>query len=624
MNKLNGKWIKTTVTAAVATAGAAGLAMVALRAPAPHAVPPAAAGAGAGVQRRWDLTLEARVDQPEQGQAGSSRSTVSGQWVATVLDVRADDYVVAYQIADPRITGQGVPGVDPAEVKALERRLAGRFYVTYQTGGAARTVAFANDVDRGARNLLQMIATETQLVRPGVASDVWTATERDGAGTYLAAYAEPAPGHITKTKLKYLEVDGAGGAAATDGVAIGIDVSDRRFTVGGDGALAAFEGHETLRLDPHAGALRLIVQTRAHLDHPRVTDARDLVAGLRAEWAALPAMPLTTHQPSPEATALQEDQALMKGTSLDEQLASIDWTGKLPATGGAAAAPADQEKVGARLAAFFRRQPGAVARAVERLGRDRVASVVTGALARAGTPPAQEALRGIARDPMMATDLRIDALTALATVKHPETQTMSAVGPLLDDGEPRLRSAALLIDGALARAGRDLHPAEAARIEADLLARLRRATEPALCREIIAALGNCASPGVVAALQGALGRPNAGVRAAAARGLRLIEDGSVDGLLQGVVRSDDDPSVRAAAIFAIGFRPLHPFVDVLARAAQGDPAEFVRSDALTMLGRDADGSAVVAGTLATVAKNDPAPGVRRLARELLERRVRVQ
>ena len=71
--------------------------------------------------------------------------------------------------------------------------------------------------------------------------------------------------------------------------------------------------------------------------------------------------------------------------------------------------------------------------------------------------------------------------------------------------------------------------------------------------------------------------------------------------------------MRAAAIFAAGFRKLDPLVDAIADSAQRDPADYVRAGAVTLLARNRQLSPRIERALADVASNDPKPDLRRLA-----------
>jgi hypothetical protein len=71
--------------------------------------------------------------------------------------------------------------------------------------------------------------------------------------------------------------------------------------------------------------------------------------------------------------------------------------------------------------------------------------------------------------------------------------------------------------------------------------------------------------------------------------------------------------VRAAAVFAAGFRNLDPLVDALAASAQRDPVDYVRAGAMALLTRNRQLSPRIERALADVASNDPRPDLHRLA-----------
>jgi len=110
----------------------------------------------------------------------------------------------------------------------------------------------------------------------------------------------------------------------------------------------------------------------------------------------------------------------------------------------------------------------------------------------------------------------------------------------------------------------------------------------------LAALGNLGSATVLPRLRAAVAAGDPRVRAAAVRALRLVPDAEADRLLATTLRRDPDSTVRAAALFAAGFRKPEPLADALGEAARSDPAEFVRSGAVKLLSRGRDGSARLA------------------------------
>src|SRR4051812_19356398 len=188
-----GAIVATTVTAGVVPARATTRAAAALRT------------AGAGRQLTWAVTLQARMQQPN-GPVGAndSQTTVKGDLVATVSGVSEAGVEMAYELRHPQFDGVGFGDVSAADRALVEQKLTPRFWVTHQPDGAARALHFPREMAPDVRNLLALIVTEMQLVRPAQPAPQWTATERDGAGTYLVAYIQPGPREITKRKLRYL------------------------------------------------------------------------------------------------------------------------------------------------------------------------------------------------------------------------------------------------------------------------------------------------------------------------------------------------------------------------------------------------------------------------------------
>lgn len=313
-----------------------------------------------------------------------------------------------------------------------------------------------------------------------------------------------------------------------------------------------------------------------------------------------------THKPDPGEVRAQSDDRLIEGRTTESLLE-------------AAMAKSDDQMLPDRLAALFRRRPEAPAAALALLRKRGSGRRITDALGASGSPAAMEALDSLARDRTAPAPLRVDALAAFVQMQHPGPEAMRIPAALLDDGDVQVASAARMVSGALARAGRAQHPAEADKIDAALIARYRKGREAGEISVLLGAMGNSVGPSALPVIEEALRDPRAPVRSAAARALRLAPGPEIDRLLAATIASDHDPGVRAAAIFAAGFRrPLGAALgEALLRAAKADPADYVRSGAVTLLRRNPDSSPRVAETLAWVADHDAKPGVRRQAQEAL-------
>jgi hypothetical protein len=568
-----------------------------------------------GEQRRWALDFRVRLEQP--GGERPIEVDLNGDWVSTVSAVRPGEYDVALELANASIrggigkSGDGLKSAPADTSEQLRQRLARRFWATYRDDGALLAFHFFKDMSPSDRNLLQTIATETQLVHGDPDRPAWTALERDGGGEYLAIYNRTDPNTVTKRKLKYVYTDGPAGATAGE-VHVDVDQSELRVSLDPEGGIMALDGSNRVRIGvPLEGAGQLVAVTETHLANLRRSEAPELAGSLARVLADVVSSPIVTHAPDREHLRAEHDALLLEGRTIESLLA---------------AALVDQAKTkGAdrllpdRLAALFRQRPEAPAAAVALVRKNGPAKRITDALGSAGSPAAIDALGSIARDRTLPRPLRIDALTAFMLAQHPPVEGMRAPAALLDDDDARIASAARIVSGALARAGRVAHPAEADLIDAALVSRYRKAQGTGEAPDLLAALGNSLGPSVTPVIEDALSDPRIPVRAAAARALRLAPGPGVDHLLSAAITGDHDPSVRAAAIFAVSFR--HPIGqaigEALLRAANSDPFEYVRSAAITLLRQNPNASPGIAQTLAWIAEHDSKPGVRRLAQEAL-------
>jgi hypothetical protein len=279
----------------------------------------------------------------------------------------------------------------------------------------------------------------------------------------------------------------------------------------------------------------------------------------------------------------------------------------------AVAAGREGDGLPVRIETLLRHDDDAVRAAVTFVRTDKATKMIIDALAASGSAAAQDALCGLARDRAVPTHVRAEAVSSLGLVKRPTVGTMAEVGDLIRARDPDLLAPALFLAGSVARAGRAEHPAQAAAIERIVLAEAARARNSDEILDALAALGNLGSAAVMPRLRGAVAAGDARIRGAATRALRLVPDAEADRLLAATLRRDHDPTVRAAAIFAAGFRKLDPLVDALVETAETDRIEYVRAGAVTLLARNRQISPRVGRALAYVASNDPRPDLRRLA-----------
>jgi HEAT repeat protein len=561
-----------------------------------------------GDQSRWSLIFTVGLEQA--GTKTPIQIRLTGEWTSTTSAVRKTEYDAALQLSNVTVAGEGVSSA-AVDVAALEQRLTRPFWATYRQDGSLLATHFLKDVDPSDRNLLQMIAAHCQFVRPETARPVWTTLEDDGAGSYMAIYHRPAPDVVAKRKLKYIDTGGVS-AASGQALSVRLEQSETRLTIDSDGGVAALDGREHVRMffptaaPDSAEKSQLAARVEIHLANRRRSRNEELIGSLDRAPADVVRSPVITHAPDPATALATNDMNLLDGYTTQSLLE-------------AAAATSGDRMFSERLAALFRRRPEASAAALDLLRKGGPRKPLTDALGAAGSPPAVEALGRLARDQDMSTRLRRDALTALALNQHVGPDAMRIPAAMLDDGDAQVRSSARFISGVVARAGRAEWPGEAEAVDAALVTRYRNARDTEDMIELLGGLGNSVGPQAVAVITEALGDERETVRAAAARALRLASGPDVDGLLAAAITSDSHPAVRADAIFAAGFRrPLSPQLgEALVHVAQADPIGYVRSNAVTLLRRNAGVVPGVAETLAWISDHDSKPAIRRLAREAL-------
>ena len=301
------------------------------------------------------------------------------------------------------------------------------------------------------------------------------------------------------------------------------------------------------------------------------TRPADLQANVRTadRTRAEPAAPQVTPAPTPEE-------------HIGELLASV-------------AAGHEGDGLPARIEAALRQDDASVGAALTFIHGGKATKMIIDALAAAGTPAAQDALCRLARDGHLPPHVRAEAVASLGLIKRPTPAMMLQVAELLQTRDADLSAPALFLAGSVARAGRAEHPAQAAVIERLVLVASARARGTDEQLEALAALGNLGSATVLPRLRPAVTAGDPRVRAAATRALRLVPDREADRLLAVTLGRDRDPTVRAAALFAAGFRPLGPLVDVLIDTAQNDPIDYVRAGAVTLLAQNRETAPQLAG-----------------------------
>ena len=199
----------------------------------------------AGDQTRWSLDFRASM---EQSAAHPIEIHFIGEWTSTVAAVRAGEYDAQLQLSDLQFTGETLTNVPASLIADLRTRLSRPCWATYRSDGGLLAMHFLREETPSDRNLLQMIATELQIVLPVAGRTSWTAQERDGAGEYSALDSMPASDRILKRKLKYVYTDGMAGARA-NAIQVTIAQSEITFLLASDGAVQRIDGTNRVQMD---------------------------------------------------------------------------------------------------------------------------------------------------------------------------------------------------------------------------------------------------------------------------------------------------------------------------------------------------------------------------------------
>ena len=568
-----------------------------------------------GDQSRWSLDYRAAMQQKS---ASAIEIHLNGEWTSTICAVRDGEYDAQLQLSDLRFSGDAVKSASPSALAALQTRLSRPLWATYRNDGGLLEMHFPREMSASDRNLLQMIATDLQLVRPVSTNEAegqsqqanWTAQERDSAGEYSALYVAQ-PGRILKRKLKYLYTDGVAGAPSNS-MRVLIDQSHVTYGVtprlDAPSQVQSIDGTERIRLGlSKDDSEQVAAETEFHASHFETGRAPRLVGSLERAAGDVVDSPIVTQRTDSIVARSDADDRLLKGDSTQAilQPAFVSDSGK----------PVQPD----RLTALFRSRPDAAPEAETLLIKNGPRKTVTNALGASGSPSAVTVLSELAHNTTLPQELRVDAILAFVQMKHPTTTAMKIPSGMISDPNLAIRSAARMISGALARYGRAEHLAEAERIDASLLALYRGSPDEHERVDLLGALGNSASPATLQPIEEALNDPVVSIRSAAARALRLVSDSEADGHLAEAIVHDSDARVRADAIFATRFhRPLSSeLLNALLQAARGDQSTYVRGDALAVLRQNITASPEISSTLAQIAKSDADSGIRHQASNAL-------
>jgi HEAT repeat protein len=241
------------------------------------------------------------------------------------------------------------------------------------------------------------------------------------------------------------------------------------------------------------------------------------------------------------------------------------------------------------------------------------------ALAQAGGPDAEAALRALGVDSSLDADVRARATAALGRVAVPEPETIEHLRTTFDRAEGELATVAGYALGTALGARRPFDPEGT---DTTIAALERRYVETATLADrivLLQVLGNVGADRTLPLLQAELADPEPQIRAAAAHALRHVPGRDAETLLAEVMTRDEDAYVREAAIRAADARGTRASVAAIASRAPEEPDGWVQIAALHALGRAVTRSDEAARALRRLESEAPLAAVRVTARNYLHR-----
>ncbi len=550
--------------------------------------------------------------------AGESKQVVehilSGRQLIRMVDRTHEGFVAAYSWPDLdlSLTEDGVEAPSGKTVR-LREELARPVLVYYDDkedpSGIQQALRFTPDTSTVTHNWARTLIAGQRAPISIVDEGGFDLVEADASGRHRSHYVilelNKDVARVSREKLE-----------ALDGVAWGVEAEAP--VVSGDGVVEFSKGwfervdwRERSELSVEAANLQINQHFTAAIDRISIGvfegDGLDGWA-LTEDW--FPFDGTTESDAALNSASAEFDAELLADAdvgTLVNRLVSLDLAKSMGA---------DSLLAAERLALLITEDPEALTMLQTELSSGRLpegaVQKILGAIATAGTPEAQAALRELFLLPNPPDGLRDATVLALFQLPSVTTETVSAFHEVLSNEEAgvELRSASWLLLGAFAKTGSDPE------LTARLVSMESAAAEAGELISWLEALGNTRSPDVFEAASRHLGSKDADARLSAVRALRHLESIDATQALAEQAGSDEDAVVRREAISLLAGRPHDGVVSAVSELLREEPEASVRRAALdAFVNRPMDNE--VLELLSSVASSDPDSSLRSYALELL-------
>lgn len=583
--------------------------------------------------------LVASLPQHGSEERGDSRSGstlrvhVVGAYVETVLGGAGDQMQLALAFRGPRAVLEMEGQPNPQGAAMLEADLSRWAFAVVTSDGRVvglRTHPLTSGL---AASVLRAWCGVTQFVVPAARGRSWATEEDDPAGVYAARYEVESQAGADGTATSVVTIRKAKGPyreRAPERSARGPTVVPTRMVASGSllgrmhasgGFLVHLEGSDVQLVEASGKAIARSTMT-VRVD--RTGEAQATAAALedlREEHEVVEmlsdALPLSWRPPEAEfaKAGLRAD---LGDATLESLLAELEGEERGPRPLPASSA----------LFRKFRALVWLHPEAVETLGallerasaRGPTLTLLSDVFADVGTAQTQALLSTALtkrRSEREAVGVLLNALTAVPEPTPVAVDAVQRIAFAPTDAETSF--AASLALGSMAKRLAAFSEERAEAVAATLVAQLEAASDPAIVRNLLLALGNAGSTRSLPAIQRFLDHTSPALRAAAVDALRFLPGDGVDLLLGAALRTDADASVRLTAAGAFAYRTLTPdSCSAQLAALKDEKSDLVRIALLENLWKARDAFPEAGQVVRHVAEKDPSPDVRERARAMIE------
>ncbi len=451
------------------------------------------------------------------------------------------------------------PTVDQNSQKAMEdvvQEFETPLAVQFESNGLVNRVREDESLNFQVRSIMRSLAAYMQFrTQPNTDASTWEADEADTAGRYQAHYVRQGKARFKKRKQRYTELLAAGKNVRQSST-LEIKQSEQTFSFDEDDGLLSLEVAEAVAASGDF-VNGLITKTTLSLRFMEESPTKERISGNK-----LASVQLFDYRHGP-GFSRAASRAQVGGRSVGAFLGLLDRYENAETDDEVR----ERSKAVADLAALMRLDDTAVDQILETIEDGSPhARRLWSALAQAGTPRAQSALRHLIKQPEWDDTERRTQMIGLSLVSRPDPETIAFLREMVDDPKQGLQARYGI--GTAVHHLKDSDP-EAAKTQLNFLVeKLNNAPNNYEKVQYVDSIGNAGHPDSLPLLAPMTLDRDAGMRAASASAMRFLPGAEVDKMLASMAQSDSSQQVRLAAVDALSARsPSGPVLESLYNVA---------------------------------------------------------